>query len=325
MFSSLKYHAVDYLYERVTRQKMLFESLSIHIPSCLYQDKNYSHNGSFADDKYRRPWTRVSTDSAQIMMNISVLDLWKNCLSIEDFLEKKPISSTLYHIHNEDVEIVPSSNPCSQLDIKDACVLMKDTERADISCANELHSNYVPVALKDQEEGLYIEDEFVFVDNLVQYGKWLPTLQMLLSRLNIFHIQDPFSNSKGDTITEEDIFRECFTFERSVTPQSKEKQLHEDFCKVSLEEEEVLILPIPLKFYKTADINLDTEIPTCLVLKSLLQVTLEAIGNENECSKIISQDLEMKTIPEKIEIPNYCSTQEVGASRNGSALEFNEL
>ncbi|XP_062984533.1 protein shortage in chiasmata 1 ortholog [Elgaria multicarinata webbii] len=320
-FMEMGHGCNDFKFLRVTRQRFSFESLSIHIPSCLYQDKNYYHDGGFADDKYRRPWTRVSADSTQITLNISVLDYWKKCLYIEDFLEKKPISSTLFHIHNEDVEVVPSSNPCSQLDIEDAYMLMKDANKADISYASQLQSNYVPVVLK-QQEGLYIEDELIFTDNLIQYAKWLPTLRTLLSRLNIFHMQDPLLNSEGDNITEEDIFRECLTFKRSVMPQSKQKELHEDFCKFSLKDEETLVLPIQLHFYKTTNFRLDTEIPTYLALKSLLQVTPEVIGDENECFKIISQDFRVKITPEKIESSKYCYTQEVG---NRNALEFSNL
>ncbi|XP_054843589.1 protein shortage in chiasmata 1 ortholog [Eublepharis macularius] len=136
MFTALKYHAIDYLYEKMARQRFSFECLSINIPSCLYQDKNYYHEGSFADDKYRRPWTR----------------------------------------------------------------------------------------------DLYIEDELVFTDNLAQYAKQLPSLPALLNRLSVFQVQDPLLNSKGENITEEDIFRNCFTFEMKVMPQAKEKEGYEDFC-----------------------------------------------------------------------------------------------
>ncbi|KAH0628381.1 hypothetical protein JD844_009460 [Phrynosoma platyrhinos] len=47
-----------FLVQKVARERLSFECLAIHIPSCLYQDKNYYHDGRFADDKYRRPWTR---------------------------------------------------------------------------------------------------------------------------------------------------------------------------------------------------------------------------------------------------------------------------
>ncbi|KAG6929700.1 hypothetical protein G0U57_004985 [Chelydra serpentina] len=88
MFAALKYHAVDYLYENVARQKFSIDRLSFRVPPCLHQDENYHHTGVFADDKYRRPWTRVSVVPTPKMMDISVLDQWKQSLYVEDFLEK---------------------------------------------------------------------------------------------------------------------------------------------------------------------------------------------------------------------------------------------
>ncbi|XP_053157014.1 protein shortage in chiasmata 1 ortholog isoform X2 [Hemicordylus capensis] len=325
MFAALKYHAVDYLYEKVSQQRFFFERLSIHIPSCLYKDKNYYHDGDFADDKYRRPWTRVSVDSIQIVMNFSVLDLWKEYFYIEDFLEKKPISSIPINIHNEDIEVVPSSNPCSQCEPEDAYLLIKDDSKQEFSDASHLQLNYVPVILKEQEEeDLYIEDELVFTDHLTQYAKLLPNLRTLLSRLSIFRVQDPLLSSSGNSITEEDIFRECFTFKRSVASQVKRTALYEDVCKVTLSEEETLVLPLELQSYKTSDLRLNPEIPTCLALKSLLQVAPEVIADESGSYKITSEDLAVKITPE-IEISAYCSTQEVCSSQNESELEFSEL
>ncbi|XP_033029681.1 protein shortage in chiasmata 1 ortholog-like [Lacerta agilis] len=88
MFSALKYHAIDYLQEKVARERFSFELFSIHIPSGLYQDKNYNLNGNLADDTYRRPWTRVTPDLTQIAMDRPVLELWNKHLYTEDFLEE---------------------------------------------------------------------------------------------------------------------------------------------------------------------------------------------------------------------------------------------
>ncbi|XP_062827912.1 protein shortage in chiasmata 1 ortholog [Anolis carolinensis] len=321
MFAALKYIGVDYFYEKVTRERLSFQCLAIHLPSCLYQDKNYYHDGDFADDKYRRPWTRVSIDSTQ--MTFTVLDLWKKCLYIEDFLEKKPISSTCFHIHNEDVEIVPSSNPCSQCDIEEAYVLTKDGEKQEFTSASDLQSSSSPVLVKEQGKGLYIEDELVFTDCLRQYSKWLPTLQTLLSRLNVLFVEDPLLNPKGDPITEEDIFRECFTFKRSVTLLVREEP-RENFCKVSIKDEETLVLPIRLPFYKVADFRLQNEIPTYLMLKSLFQVTPEVTRDENEGFKIATDDFRTKITPEKMGMSDCCSTQDISANKNNSMLQFSE-
>uniref|UniRef100_A0A8C3FRH0 Shortage in chiasmata 1 n=1 Tax=Chrysemys picta bellii TaxID=8478 RepID=A0A8C3FRH0_CHRPI len=56
-------------------------------------------------------------------------------------------------------------------------------------------------------QDLYIADELVFVDNLEEYRKRLPTLHTLLARLKIFLVKDPLLNSKGQILTEENLFR----------------------------------------------------------------------------------------------------------------------
>ncbi|XP_077201413.1 protein shortage in chiasmata 1 ortholog isoform X2 [Paroedura picta] len=300
----------------MARQSFSYQCLSLNIPSSLYQNINYYHDGKFADDRYRRPWTRVSVDSTQLLMDFSVLDYWKGCLCVEDFLEKKPISSTLVHIHNEDLEVVPSSNPCSQSDTEDAYLLMKDDGVEECMHDNHLQLDYLPVALKGQGEDFYIEDELVFIDNLAQYAKRLPSLRALLSRLSIFQVQDPLLNSEGENITEEDIFSKCFTFEMKEPSQDKGKEPYEDICKVVLSDEEALVLPIDLPCsYKTPNLKLNAEVPTCLALKSLLEITPEVLADETY--KI---DLGVK-VASDMEISKYCFTEEICASQSRSLQE----
>ncbi|KAH1169469.1 hypothetical protein KIL84_014059, partial [Mauremys mutica] len=289
----------------VARQKFSIDRLSFRVPPCLHQDENYHHTGVFADDKYRRPWKRVSVISTQKMMDLSVLDQWKQSLYVEDFLEKKPISCTEFHINNELIEVVPSSNPYSQTDIEEAYLLIKDDYKEEFTQVICVKPDYVPV-LKAQDqaketnnnknlkykilnchnilimiiasqffaykhhpkqllevyhfgkvklsdhlngvmsqshiedpggswysvvqdiqlmftskdtipinnagilwlivENLYIADDLVFVDNLKEYRKQLPTLRTLLARLKIFLVKDPLLNSKGQILTEENLF-----------------------------------------------------------------------------------------------------------------------
>ncbi|XP_035169458.1 protein shortage in chiasmata 1 ortholog-like [Oxyura jamaicensis] len=86
MFTALKYHSTDYLYESMARQKFSICRLSLCFPPCLQQHEKCHLTGLFADYKYRKPWTRVT--STQNTIAISVLDQWKKSLSVEDFLEK---------------------------------------------------------------------------------------------------------------------------------------------------------------------------------------------------------------------------------------------
>ncbi|RMB94714.1 hypothetical protein DUI87_28827 [Hirundo rustica rustica] len=129
MFAALKYHSTDYLYESMARQKFSIWKLSLCFPPCLYQDEKYHLNGLFADDKYRKPWTRIC--STQNMIAISVLDQWKKSLPVEDFLEKKPISSVEFHTSNDLIEVIPSSNPYSQTNTEECFLLMKNGFKED--------------------------------------------------------------------------------------------------------------------------------------------------------------------------------------------------
>ncbi|XP_019410273.1 PREDICTED: uncharacterized protein C9orf84 homolog [Crocodylus porosus] len=131
---------------------------------------------------------------------------------------------------------------------------------------------------------LYIADELVFVDNLEKYCKQLPTLRVLLSRLKIFLVKDPLLNPKEENFTEEDIFKESFMFQSDMETHEIEKELHtvkEHFCQVSLKDAESLMLPVMLESNKSNNFREKAEIPSCLELKNVLNLTPEDIVNES--------------------------------------------
>ncbi|XP_025064762.1 uncharacterized protein C9orf84 [Alligator sinensis] len=283
MFAAFKYCAVDYLYENMARQTFFIDRLSLYIPPCLHHEENYYHSGVFADDKYRRPWTRISVALMQEMMDISVLDQWKKSLYVEDFLEKKPVYDTKPYINNELLQVVPSSNPYSQTDIEEAYLLMKNDWKEDSTQINFLPLDRF-LALKLQAEDLYVADELVFVDNLEKYCKQLPALHVLLSRLKIFLVKDPLLNPKEENFTEEDIFKESFMFQSDMETHEIEKELHtvkEHFCQISLKDAESLMLPVMLESNKSNNFREKAEIPPYLELKNLLNLTPEDIVNES--------------------------------------------
>ncbi|XP_070598536.1 protein shortage in chiasmata 1 ortholog isoform X2 [Erythrolamprus reginae] len=291
--------------------------MQLTIVMSLYQDTYYYHDGKLADNKYRRPWTRALADST--ITNISVADIWKKCLCTEDFLEKKPVSEIAFHTPSEDVEIIPSSNPSSQSSTQDYMLIKVD--KGELTDGHHLQLDYVPVALK--QEGLYIEEELVFTNNWTQSANFLPSLQTLLSRLNVFQVPDPLLNFKGDSFMEKDILRECFTFKRSVIPQEKGMELSEDFCKVSLKDEEIPLFLVKFQFCEATNSKVDKESLTCLALKSLLQVTPEILEDENECLRITNEKFNMTIIPEMINSSKHYSTQEVYSSQNKDLPKYN--
>ncbi|KAM3655193.1 protein shortage in chiasmata 1 ortholog [Ammospiza maritima maritima] len=174
------------------------------------------------------------------MMAISVLDQWKRILPVEDFLEKKPISSVEFQTSNDLIEVIPSSNPCSQTDTEESFLLMKNGFKED-STQDKYLKIYYATEFKEPQQDLCLEEEFVFIDNLESFRKKLPNLSILLSRLQFFLVKDPLLDSEGQFLTAENIFRECLTLQNGMKMEESHNDLQgikESFCTVSIKDEE---------------------------------------------------------------------------------------
>uniref|UniRef100_A0A8C3CBF6 Shortage in chiasmata 1 n=1 Tax=Cairina moschata TaxID=8855 RepID=A0A8C3CBF6_CAIMO len=322
MFTALKYHATDYLYESMARQKFSICRLSLCFPPCLQQHEKCHLTGLFADDKYRKPWTRVT--STQNTIAISVLDQWKKSLSVEDFLEKKPITSLEFHSNNELIEVVPSSNPCSQTDTEEFYLLKKNicTEG---STQDKYSKADFASELKEQWQDLHVEDELIFLDHLETYHKKLPHSSALLDRLKFFSVRDPLSDSGGQNLREENIFRELLTFQNEMEMQESKKEsqaIKEMFCTITLKDEEYFVLPVELEFCKTSNSRSDSiKTPSYMELKELLNVAPETMADEDMCGEVIKEDIKAE-ISNKIEVSKYCPIPgELCSSNSTSMLE----
>ncbi|XP_054665903.1 protein shortage in chiasmata 1 ortholog [Grus americana] len=324
MFAPLKYHSTDYLYESMARQKFSIWRLSLCFPPCLHQDEKYHLTGLFADDKYRKPWTRIT--STQNIYILSVLDQWKKSLSVEDFLEKKPISSVELHISNELIEVIPSSNPCSQTDIG-SLLPMKNVFKEESTQDKYLKTDYA-TEFKEQWQDLCMEEELVFIDNLENFRKNQPTSSVLLSRLHFFLVKDPLLDSEGQKLTEDDIFRECLTFQNEMETQESKNELQgikENFCTIAVKDEEYFMLPIESEFCNPSNGRSNSvKIPSYLELKELLNLAPETVADEDMFKGVIKEDLKAE-ITYKTEISKYCPIpQEACSSNRRSMLEFCE-
>nr|XP_031363330.1 protein shortage in chiasmata 1 ortholog [Lonchura striata domestica] len=138
-------------------------------------------------------------------MAISALDQWKKSLPVEDFLEKKPISSVEFQTSNDLIEVIPSSNPHSQTYTEEPFLLTKNSFKED-STQDKYLKIYYGTEFKEPQHDLCLEEEFVFIDNLEHFRKKLPTLSILLSRLQFFLVKDPLLDFKGQFLTAENIF-----------------------------------------------------------------------------------------------------------------------
>ncbi|XP_031413235.1 protein shortage in chiasmata 1 ortholog isoform X2 [Meleagris gallopavo] len=304
----------------MARQKYSIHRLSLCFPPCLRQHEKYHLTGLFAHDKYRRPWTKIT--STQDMIAVSVLDQWKKSLSVEDFLEKKPINSVGFYVNNE---VIASSNPISQIDTE-TYYLLEKVVCEEASTQEKYLKIDCAIELKEQWQDLHVEDEFVFVDNLKNYHKKLPNLSILLSRLKFFCVRDPFLVSEGKNLTEENIFRECLTFRNEIEMQESKNEFQgiEDFCKTTLEDKEYFMLPFELEFCKSSNSKSNSsKIPSYLELKELLNLALENMAYENTCEEVIKEALKEK-LANKMEVAKYCPTSVVSSSNSISMLGISD-
>ncbi|NXO67776.1 SHOC1 protein, partial [Phainopepla nitens] len=175
---------------------------------------------------------------------------------------------------------------------------------------------------------LYLEDEFVFIDNLENFRKKLPPLSILLSRLQFFLVKDPLLDSEGQILTAENIFRECLTFQNGLKMEESQNELQgikENFCTISVKDEEYFLLPVELEFSKPNNGRSDyVKIPSYLQLKEMLNLAPVTIDDEDLCKSVIREDLKAE-ITYKLEISKYCAIpQEVCSSISTNMLEFCE-
>ncbi|KAM6104704.1 protein shortage in chiasmata 1 ortholog [Pterocles gutturalis] len=287
----------------MARQKFSTWRLSLCFPPCLHQDEKYHLTGLFADDKYRKPWTRIT--STQNMIAISVLDQWKKSLSVEDFLEKKPISSVEFCIDNELIEVIQSSNPSSQNDIERP-FLLKNIFKEESTEDEYLKTDYAS-EFKEQWQDLSLEEELVFIDNLENFCKKLPTSSVFLSRLQFFFVKDPLLDSEGQNLTEENIFRECLTFQNKMETEENKKELQgvqENFFTISVKDEEYFMLPVVLELCKPKNDRSDSvKIPSYLELKELLNLVPETMTDEDVCKEVIKEAKYVPYLKDKMEVP----------------------
>ncbi|NXH50167.1 SHOC1 protein, partial [Dicaeum eximium] len=175
---------------------------------------------------------------------------------------------------------------------------------------------------------LCLEEEFVFIDNLENFRKKLPSLSILLSRLQFFLVKDPLLDSEGQFLTAETIFRECLTLPNGMKMEESQNELQgikESFCTMSVKDEEYFLLPVDLEFSKLNNGRSDcVKIPSYLQLKEVLNVAPVTVDDEDLCKQVIREDVKAE-ITYKIEVSKYCAIpQEVCSSISTSMLEFCE-
>ncbi|KAM6033329.1 protein shortage in chiasmata 1 ortholog [Chlamydotis macqueenii] len=238
------------------------------------------------------------------MTTISILDQWKKSLSVEDFLEKKPEFSVEFHISSELTEVIPSSNPCSPIDVEEPFLLMKNVFKEEFTQDKYLKIDYA-TEFKEQWQDLFMEEELVFIDNLEKFRKNLPTSSVLQSRLQFFLVKDPLLDSEGHRLKEDNIFRECLTFQNETEMQESKKELQgiqENFCTIPIKDEEYFMLPVELEFPSNGSSD-SVKIPLYLELKELLNLAPETMADEDMCKEVIKEAEYIPYLKDEMEVP----------------------
>nr|XP_021546941.1 uncharacterized protein C9orf84 homolog [Neomonachus schauinslandi] len=257
--------------------------------------------------------------------DISVLDQWKASLFVEEFLEKKTITGMVTQIDCGFEEVVPSSNPNSQTEVEEASLYTHKDYTEVFTLVSGLEK--CP-ALQTQDEDLSIDEEIIFLNNLMAYKSQLPTLHTLLSRLKLFLVKDPILDFKGQIFTEANFFRECFSFQEDLKGLVEEDFYmdKENFSQEKLEDTVGLnqtpsILP-ECEFLIPTSLKQEVDIPSLSKLKESLNLMPEIINYTDENEKLFRIDL---TTKHGIDIEDIkCSFTEILAIQSYCEPEYSE-
>uniref|UniRef100_UPI00398F58DB protein shortage in chiasmata 1 ortholog isoform X2 n=1 Tax=Pristiophorus japonicus TaxID=55135 RepID=UPI00398F58DB len=312
MYTAVKYHAIDYLHEALTRQKLTVNWLLLPAPHHLDHIDKYCYQGRLNNDIYRRPWTRGTVlSTCKLMSHASVLTEWKKHVCTENFLERVYIYSMASQIDGDSFEIVPSSNPNSQTDMEDmSSFLRKDV----MQLANDEQEKFEVINLADVKSqpatDFFLHDEMVFADFLSEFCKLLPRLHNLNSRLKIYSLKDPFVNAEGEPLSERMFFRSCMLYpsEKDITAKATEMVLvEEDYKSFSQLDDESLMLPVELNIGNTVDLSWIKGTSPLPEMKALLPLKVEDVTGIDSHKAFVNNDFKAKFMLE-LEILELCGT-----------------
>ncbi|XP_064792576.1 protein shortage in chiasmata 1 ortholog [Oncorhynchus masou masou] len=264
IFSAVKYRALDYSSEASTSLKLTMNWLALPMPYHLGSSDLYPHTGNPPEVTYRKPWSRGNVISnCKLFVSGSVLD----DLGIKGqptySLEKLSVSLTQMRV--DLLEVIPSSNPNSQLDLDrdEAAWFLREArkDKGHFVC-NESFSKSTgeKMSPRHQCDDLVMPEEVLFADHLPQFRKHLPSMKAKLSRLRNLPVSDPLLSSTGGTLSEEAIFR------HSTPPDALES--------VDISQFEVPSLPVNESHCEINEMLLDLKSSDHLVLPTQMEMDL---------------------------------------------------
>ncbi|XP_013402571.2 uncharacterized protein LOC106168159 [Lingula anatina] len=228
-----RFLAIDYLTEAVQKKKAV---LNAQLPATLPLEKigGCLHGEVLEEDAHRKPWRRVSCESAMS----AVTDHGGLVTDIKVSEAVKPVKyySPVVVVKKDldCIEIVPSSNPQSPSWTQEYKELSKRLGNGE--------ETFVPDLESDSEFSL----EEVFVeDTIVETRGQAPRVPDLLGRLQPPKVKDPCTDEDGVLYTEESVFGSDRHYTSSVEMPPKPKVIKEifkvaevlpDFCPTAEED-----------------------------------------------------------------------------------------
>nr|XP_046241409.1 protein shortage in chiasmata 1 ortholog isoform X3 [Scatophagus argus] len=261
-FPANRYKALDYVFETTTSLKLMKDLLALPTPYLTAAKDLYPHSGKLPDVTYRIPWIRGKVISnCKLFVRGSVLD---------DLGEIKQVHSPERYSRftvklseaEQDVDVIPSSNPDSLKDLnQDEYIChLKESEINDPCQESFIKWTTDQMKPEKKNKDLLLSEELMDVDYLPQFKRHLSTLKTKLSRLRILPVADPLLSSMRDTVSVDTIFRSCASYEKPPDMTTGDIQtcadIYEDFGKESLMKEESLLLPIVVD---TMNLNRETS------------------------------------------------------------------
>ncbi|XP_056134719.1 protein shortage in chiasmata 1 ortholog [Lampris incognitus] len=229
-------------------------SLGLPLPVlyCAEDGDLYPHRVKMTVATYRTPWRRGTVVSTcKLFVSGSMQDDLGQISQPVNFVEK--LSITADQMIEDLVDMVPSSNPNSQVDLNEneAVCLLQESEGKD-HCKESFYKIIPdPMGHGNQNEDLLLPEEVLLFDYLTRYKRRLPTLTAKLVRLRNLPVSDPLLSSTAGMLSEDTIFRHCapFTIPPDVCNTSVQSCsiLHEVFDKETVLNEESLMLPFELE------------------------------------------------------------------------------
>ncbi|XP_077107127.1 protein shortage in chiasmata 1 ortholog isoform X2 [Ranitomeya variabilis] len=279
LFPAFKFLSLDYEHENYLKQKLATSWMLIPFPKEILQEEEYFHSNIFVNDLYRTPWKRP-IPICKVNEENPVTEVWKRFVPFTDFLEKQ--SALCKKISTD---IVPSSNPCSQVDLEDVYSVPELYVPEDKDVQKECWKTTLPTTLEDY----LLPEETVFLNYLAQFGQHVNRLRSLLSRLKTFPVQDPLADWQKNLHPDKMLFR----MNTSITGNQKPNMFMEEFHALPPStKEDCLSVPCTLELNQHST-QTRTQVSD---LMTILQLAPEKMSEES--GKTNTTGLSTKIYPE---------------------------